>query len=74
MLYQVGERRQAERDLRYYKWSDWRTKQQNQFSYRNDEEKKWAREIWESYPGYLLDDEFWPGPNGEGFPTVYSKE
>ena len=66
---QVRLRRQAERDLRYHMWNEWRKKQKNQFSYRDDEEKRWARELWESYPEYLLDDVFWQGPNGEGFPA-----
>lgn len=58
LLYFISEqirlRRQAELDLRYHKWNEWRQKKSNQFSYRNDEEKKWARDLWESYPGYLL--------------------
>jgi hypothetical protein len=53
---------------RYNQWNEWRKTQANQFSYRNEEERKWARMLWESDPGYFYEDEFWQGPNGMGFP------
>jgi len=68
LLDQIRLRQQAERDLRYYKWNEWRMTQDNQFSYSNAEERKWSRALWESYPGYMLDDVFWDGPDGKGFP------
>ena len=53
---------------RYDHWNEWRQTQDNPFNYRNEEERKWARALWESDPGYLLEDVFWQGPNGLGFP------
>jgi hypothetical protein len=53
---------------RYDEWNEWRKTQENSFSYRNEEERKWARKSWESDSGYLLEDVFWQGPNGKGFP------
>lgn len=53
---------------RYDQWDEWRKTQDNPFNYRNGQERKWARMLWESDPGYLLEDELWQGPNGLGFP------
>jgi hypothetical protein len=53
---------------RYQQWNRWRLTQESVFSYRNEEEREWARQLWESDPGYLLEDEFWQGPDGKGFP------
>jgi hypothetical protein len=53
---------------RYDNWNAWRKSQNNKFSYRNDEERKWARKLWESEPGYLLEDVLWQGPDDLGFP------
>jgi hypothetical protein len=55
---------------RYEKWNKWRLTQENSFSYRNDEERAWARYLWESDPGYMLEDVFWQGPDGKGFPDA----
>jgi hypothetical protein len=53
---------------RYDQWDKWRKSQGNPFSYRNEEERKWSRTLWEADPGYLLEDVLWQGPNGMGFP------
>jgi hypothetical protein len=53
---------------RYAHWEQWRKTQDNSVSYRNEEERKWARDLWESDPGYLLEDVIWQGPERLGFP------
>jgi hypothetical protein len=54
---------------RYERWNEWRQRQENKYSYRNEEEKQWARRLWESDPGYMLEDVLWRGPDGKGFPA-----
>jgi hypothetical protein len=53
---------------RWEKWNEWRQTQDNPFNYRNEQERVWSRRLWEAASGYFLEDVFWEGPTGKGFP------